>query len=113
MSSMGLVNFLDLTLRFGIVLMAFMTSYLLMHLDADVIRSRIYVSFNKLKKYFVLLTFGFILNLFEVLISIGSAPGSTDDDGINSILILIFQFTLFVFLYHIFVAIKVPDRRIL
>lgn len=113
MSSIGAFNFLDLTLRLCIVGMALLTSRLLMHLDADVIRSRIYVAFKKLKVYFFMLTFGFILYLFDALITIGSVPGSTGNDGLKGVLLLIFQFLILVFLYHLYVAIKVPDRRIL
>ncbi|WP_292471500.1 hypothetical protein [Methanolobus sp.] len=113
MSSIGFFNFLDLAMRLCIFILAFMTSYLLTNLDADVIRSRIYVSFKNLKKYFVLLTFGFLLYLFETLVTINSIPGSTRNDGLKGILITVFQLMILIFLYHLYIAIKVPDRRIL
>lgn len=108
-----LVNFLNLTTRICIVIMAALISYLLIHLDADVIRSRIYVSFKKLKVYFILLTIGSVFFLCEALVTIISSPGSTENDGVKGMLILIFQFTVLFFLYHLYIAIKVPDRRIL
>ncbi|MBP1908153.1 hypothetical protein [Methanolobus bombayensis] len=113
MSLNSMFNFLDLSIRLCIVVLALLTSYLLVKIDPDVIRSRIYVSFNNLKKYFVLLTVGFVLYLFEALVTINSMPGSTQNDDFNSIMMLLFQITMLIFLYHLYVAIKVPDRRIL
>lgn len=113
MNSEPLLNLLDLAMRLCIVILSVLTSYLLVKIDPDVIRSRIYVSFKNLKKYFVVLTVGFVLYLFEVLVSINSIPESTHYDSIKGIMLLAFQLSVLIFLYHLYVAIKVPDRRIL
>ena len=113
MGSIELINFLNLATRLCTLVLAVMTAYLLIHLDADVIRSRIYVSFKKLKVYFFVLTIGLIFYFLEALVTIASVPGSTQNDGLKGILFLFFQLTVLVFLYHLYIAIKVPDRRIL
>ncbi len=113
MDSNSIFNFLDLSIRFSIVILSILISYLLVKIDPDVIRSRIYVSFKDLKKYFVLLAFGFLLYLFEALIRINSIPGSTQYDALKDVMLTVFQLLILVFLYHLYVAIKVPDRRIL
>ncbi|WP_319508533.1 hypothetical protein [uncultured Methanolobus sp.] len=113
MNSISIFNFMDLAVRLCIVILSLLTSHLLLKLDADVIRSRIYVSFKNLKKYFIFLSIGFLLYLFEALVSVNSIPGSTQNDAAKGILLTIFQFSILVFLYHLYVAIKVPDRRIL
>ncbi|TQD23891.1 hypothetical protein [Methanolobus vulcani] len=113
MSLSSTFHFLDLAIRLCIVILALLTSYLLVKIDPDVIRSRIYVSFNNLKKYFVFLTVGFVLYLLEILVTINSVPGSTQYDNVKGFMLLIFQISMLVFLYHLYVAIKVPDRRIL
>ncbi|WP_340819121.1 hypothetical protein [Methanolobus sp. WCC4] len=113
MNSDPILNLLDLATRLCIVILAILTSYLLVKIDPDVIRSRIYVSFSNLKKYFIVLTAGLVLYLFELLLTINSVPGSTQYDGIKGLMQLAFQLTVLIFLYHLYVAIKVPDRRIL
>ncbi|MEZ5334919.1 MAG: hypothetical protein R2741_06640 [Methanolobus sp.] len=113
MGSIELINFLNLATRLCTVILAALTSYLLIHLDADVIRSRIYVSFNKLKVYFFVLTIGLVFYFLEALVTIASVPGSNQNDGLKGILFLLFQLAVLIFLYHLYVAIKVPDRRIL
>lgn len=113
MNSISMFNFMDLAVRLCIVILSLLTSYLLLKIDADVIRSRIYVSFKDLKKYFIFLTFGFVLYLFEALITINSIVGSKQHDPVKGAILTIFQLSVLIFLYHLYVAIKVPDRRIL
>ncbi|WMW22135.1 hypothetical protein RE476_12310 [Methanolobus mangrovi] len=113
MNSISIFNFIDLAIRLCIVILSLLTSHLLLKLDADVIRSRIYVSFKNLKKYFIFLTIGFLLYLSEALLSVNSIPGSMQHDAAKGIMLTIFQFSILVFLYHLYVAIRVPDRRIL
>ncbi|WP_406671002.1 hypothetical protein V7O67_04315 [Methanolobus sp. ZRKC4] len=113
MNSIEMFNFIDLAVRLCIVILSLLTSYLLLKIDADVIRSRIYVSFKNLKKYFIFLTFGFVLYLFEALITINSIVGSTQHDPVKGAILTIFQLSILIFLYHLYIAIKVPDRCIL
>lgn len=114
MSSIELLDFLDLVLRLCIFLVALMIFSLLSRIDADVIRSRIYVSFRKLKGSFVLLTAGFLFYLAEAFIDIsGPAASVSGNDLLTGILSIAFQALVLIFLYHLYVAIRVPDRRIL
>jgi hypothetical protein len=114
MGSIELFDFLDLVLRLGIFLVALMISSLLVRIDADVIRSRIYVSFRKLKGSFVLLTVGFLFYLAETFVDISSPAVSENANGlIIGMLSIFFQILILLFLYHLYVAIRVPDRRIL
>ncbi|WP_094228072.1 hypothetical protein [Methanolobus psychrotolerans] len=113
MNSIGIFNFIDLAVRLCIVILSLLTSYLLLKIDPDVIRSRIYVAFKNLKKYFVFLTFGFVLYLFEAFITVNSITGSTQHDALKGTMLSIFQLSMLLFLYHLYVAIRVPDRRIL
>ncbi|WP_292463337.1 hypothetical protein [Methanolobus sp.] len=114
MSSIELFDFLDLVLRLCIFLVALLISSLLVRIDADVIRSRIYVSFRKLKGSFVLLTAGFMFYLGETFVGI-SGPAISEGGNVllMGILSLSFQMLILFFLYHLYVAIRVPDRRIL
>ncbi|MDP2217425.1 MAG: hypothetical protein Q8J68_09080 [Methanolobus sp.] len=114
MGSIELFDFLDLVLRLGIFLVALMISSLLVRIDADVIRSRIYVSFRKLKGSFVLLTVGFLFYLTETFVGISSPAVSENANGLLiGMLSISFQILILLFLYHLYVAIRVPDRRIL
>ena len=114
MSSIELLDFLDLVLRLCIFLVALLVSSLLVKIDADVIRSRIYVSFRKLKGLFVLLTAGFLFYLAETFVDIsGPAASGAGNDLLTGMLSLSFQLIILLFLYHLYVAIRVPDRRIL
>jgi hypothetical protein len=114
MGSIELFDFLDLVLRLGIFLVALMISSLLVRIDADVIRSRIYVSFRKLKGSFVLLTVGFLFYLAETFVDISSPAVSESANGLLiGMLSISFQALILLFLYHLYVAIRVPDRRIL
>jgi hypothetical protein len=114
MSSIELFDFLDLVLRLCIFLVALMIASLLVRIDADVIRSRIYVSFRKLKGSFVLLTVGFLFYLAETFVGI-SSPAVSESANVLLIgmLSISFQVLILLFLYHLYVAIRVPDRRIL
>ncbi|MDN5310410.1 MAG: rane protein HdeD [Methanolobus sp.] len=114
MSSSELLDFLDLVLRLCIFLIALMISSLLVRIDADVIRSRIYVSFRKLKGAFVLLTVGFLFYLAETFIDLsGPVASASGNDLLTGALSIAFQALVLFFLYHLYVAIRVPDRRIL
>ncbi|WP_407354704.1 hypothetical protein [Methanolobus sp. WCC5] len=113
MNSIEIFNFIDLAVRLCIVILSLLTSNLLLKIDADVIRSRIYVAFKNLKKYFVFLTFGFVLYLFEAFLSVNSIAGSTQHDPLKGVMLTVFQLSVLVFLYNIYVAIRVPNKRIL
>ncbi len=114
MSSIELFDFLDLVLRLCIFLVALLVSSLLVRIDADVIRSRIYVSFRKLKGSFVLLNAGFLLYLAETFVDIsGPTASGIGNDLLMGLLSISFQILILFFLYHLYVAIRVPDRRIL
>ncbi|MDG6242794.1 MAG: hypothetical protein QCH31_00165 [Methanolobus sp.] len=113
MNSIEIFNFIDFAFRLCIVILSLFTVNLLIKIDADVIRSRIYVAFKNLKKYFIFLTFGFVLYLFEAFISVNSIPGSIQNDPLQGIMMMIFQLTVLVFLYNLYVAIRVPNKRIL
>ncbi|MBN2111292.1 MAG: hypothetical protein JW705_09460 [Methanosarcinaceae archaeon] len=115
MNSIELFNFLDFVIRLSIVIVALSLSHLLTKIDADVIRSRIYVSFGKLKKYFMALTIGFFLYLVEAYMSI-SEPGAVSSgahDMFIGIALTLFQLMVLIFLMNLYVAIRVPDKRIL
>lgn len=113
MSSSELLDFLDLVLRLCIFLVALMISSLLIRIDADVIRSRIYVSFRKLKGAFVLLTVGFMFYLAETFIDLSGPVAASGNGLLTGVLSIAFQALVLFFLYHLYVAIRVPDRRIL
>ncbi|TGC10898.1 hypothetical protein [Methanolobus halotolerans] len=115
MNSIGIFNFLDLAIRLSIVIVALLLSNLLIRIDADVIRSRIYVSFRTIKKYFVLLTVGFLLYLADAYISISEpvAVSGGEHDILIGMTLTTFQVLILVFLVNLYVVIRVPDRRIL
>ncbi|WP_406659867.1 hypothetical protein V7O66_08425 [Methanolobus sp. ZRKC3] len=108
MGAIELFNFVDLAIRLGIVVLSLLISNLLIKIDADVIRSRIYVSFGKLKGYFFLLTIGFFVWFAAAIFIVNG----TSETLVGSLMIL-FQLLVLFFLYHLYVAIRVPDRRIL
>ncbi len=115
MNSIGVFNFLDFAIRLGIVVVALLISNLLVRIDADVIRSRIYVSFSKIKRYFLLMTIGFLLYLSEAYVSISEpiAVASGQYNTFTGIALATFQALVLVFLVNLYVAIRVPDKRIL
>ena len=108
MSATELFNFMDLSIKLGILIISLLISHLLIKIDADVIRSRIYVSFGKLKGYFFLLTIGFFAWFISSIFVISDA-----DEVLTGSLMFLFQLLVFVFLFHLYVALRVPDRRIL
>ena len=115
MNSIEVFNFLDFAIRLSIVAVAILLSNLLIRIDADVIRSRIYVSFKRIKKYFVLLTAGFLLYLVDAFLSISEpvAVSSGEHDMFLGVALTAFQVLILVFLVNLYVAIRVPDKRIL
>lgn len=115
MNSIDIFNFLDFVIRLSIVIVALSLSHLLVKIDADVIRSRIYVSFGKIKKYFIFLTIGFLLYLADAFMSI-TEPVSVsggEHDLFLGITLATFQLMILIFLVNLYVAIRVPDKRIL
>ncbi|WP_406656539.1 hypothetical protein V7O62_11865 [Methanolobus sp. ZRKC2] len=115
MNSIEMFNFLDFAIRLSIVVVALLLSSLLIKIDADVIRSRIYVSFKKIKNYFVLLTAGFLLYLADAYMSISEpvAVSSGEHDMLLGISSAVFEVLILIFLVNLYVAIRVPDKRIL
>ncbi len=110
---MEIFNLIELVLRLSIFIITALISNLIIRLDPDIIRSRIYVAYKNLKKYFFFLTFGSALYLVEMLLSVNSTAAGTQHGPMNSMLIVVFQLSVMIFLYHLYVAIRVPDRRIL
>ena len=108
MNSMDIFNFIDLAIRLDIVILSLLISNLLIKLDADVIRSRIYVSFGKLKGYFFILTIGFFIWFASSLFTIIDA-----NELLIGVLMLIFQLCVLIFLYRLYLAIRVPEKHIL
>lgn len=108
MNSMDLFNFVNLAIRLEIVILSLLISNLLIRLDADVIRSRIYVSFGKLKGYFFILTIGFLVWLASSLFTISGV-----NELLIGVLIFIFQMCVLIFLYRLYLAIRVPEKHIL
>lgn len=114
MSSTEVFNFIDLTLRSAIFVLALLTTSLIFKIDADVIRSRIYVSFRKIKGAFMLLTIGFMFYLAEVFVDITFPTASYyENEIIMGILRFFFQMMILFFMFRLYVAIRVPDKRVL
>ena len=108
MNSIDIFNFADLAIRLELVILSLLISNLLIKIDSDVIRSRIYVSFGKLKGYFFLLSIGFLIWFTASLFVINDANEMLIDS-----LLFIFQLCILIFLYHLYLAIRVPEKHIL
>ncbi|MGP8329424.1 MAG: hypothetical protein ACT6FF_03780 [Methanosarcinaceae archaeon] len=106
---------IDMVLRLFIVVLFILISKLLMVMDADVIRSRLFLQFEKIKRFFILLTIGGIcflaaslIRIAQILDMVQANPGMLDN-----ILIILFQIFALLFLYCIYDTLKFPERGVL
>ena len=108
-------DFIDLIVRLLLVVLFIQISNLLRVTDADVIRSRLFIQFEKIKRYFNLLTIGGVFFLAAALLHIAELLRLIDGnlDVVEGIFITIFQILTLTLLYYIYDALKSPKRGVL
>jgi hypothetical protein len=99
---------LDILMRGLMVVLALLICYELNNYSADVVRSRLFVSYNKLKFSFYFLSLCLLFFFFEPLIS--PFPLSEEDNYKYSFALFIFQFSFVLLLHNIYIALKPPHK---
>ena len=115
MAYVMIFDIIDLIVRLLLVALFIQISNLLRITDADVIRSRLFLHFEKIKRYFNLLTIGGVFFLAAALLHMGELLGLLDGslDVVEGIFITIFQTLTLLLLYYIYVSLKSPKRGVL
>ena len=115
MSNADFFDIIDLIVRLLLVVLFIKISNLLRVTDMDIIRSRLFLHFEEIKRFFNLLTIGgiffFVAALLHMaeLFNIVNTPLFT----LQGIFITIFQTLTLALLYYIYSALKSPKRGIL
>lgn len=99
---------LDVLMRGLMVILALLVCYELNNYSADVVRSRLFVSYNKLKFSFYFLSLSLLFFFFEPLISPFTVP---EEAGYRySFAMFFFQVSLVFLLHNIYVSLKPPHK---
>lgn len=108
-------DIMDMVLRLIIVFLLIQISNLLRVMDADVIRSRLFLQFEKIKRFFVLLTIGGLFYLAASLAHITQIVDivQANPDTLESVFITLFQISVSLFLYCVYSALKFPKQGVL
>ncbi|MBW6471154.1 MAG: hypothetical protein K0A90_08040 [Methanosarcinaceae archaeon] len=108
-------DYIDLIVRLLLVVLFIQISNLLRITDADVIRSRLFLQFKKIKRFFNLLTVGGIFFLAAALLNMAELLNIVDAslDVAQDLFITIFQALTLLLLYYIYDALKSPKRGVL
>ena len=108
-------DFIDLVVRLLLVVLFIQISNLLRVTDADVIRSRLFLQFERIKRFFNLLTIGGVFFLAAALLHMAELLHLIDGhlDVVEGIFITIFQVLTLTLLYYIYDALKSPKRGVL
>ncbi|WP_370573107.1 hypothetical protein [Methanomethylovorans sp.] len=99
---------LDVLLRGLMVVLALLICYELNNYSADVVRSRLFVSYNKLKFSFYFLSISLLFFFFEPLLSPFSASEETSYKYSSAMFFL--QASLAFLLHNIYIALKPPHK---
>lgn len=115
MSNALIFDIIDLIVRLLLVALFIKISYLLRVTDADVIRSRLFLQFERIKRFFNLLTIGGLFFLVAALLHMAELLHliSGHFHFMEGISILIFQILTLALLYYIYDALKSPKRGVL
>ena len=115
MADVLIFDFIDLAVRLLLVVLFIQISILLRVTDADVIRSRLFLHFERIKRFFNLLTIGGVFFLAAALLHMAELLHLIDGhlDAVEGIFITIFQVLTLTLLYYIYDAIKSPKRGVL
>lgn len=108
--SSNLLIIVDILLRGLMAVLALLICYELTKYSADVVRSRLFVSYNKLKFSFYFLSLSLLFFFFEPLIS--SVPISGVAIYSYTFALFLLQLSLVFLLHNIYTALK-PPRKIL
>ncbi len=108
-------DIIDMVLRLFLVVLFIQISNLLRVMDADVIRSRLFVQFETIKRFFVLLTIGGILFLAVSLVNIAQTLDlvQVNLDMLETIFTTLFQVFTLLLIYCIYYALRSPKRGVL
>lgn len=99
---------LDVLMRGLTVVLALLVCYELNNYSADVVRSRLFISYNKLKLSFYFLSLSLLFFFFEPLLSPFSA--SVETSYRYSFAMFFFQVSLVFLLHNIYIALKPPHK---
>ncbi|MDF1533499.1 MAG: hypothetical protein P1P69_03230 [Methanosarcinaceae archaeon] len=115
MADVLVFDYIDLIVRLLLVVLFIQISNLLRITDADVIRSRLFLQFEKIKRFFNLLTIGGIFFLAAALLNMAELLNLVDAsfDVVQGLFITIFQALTLLLLYYIYDALKSPRRGVL
>ena len=115
MTSALIFDIIDLIVRLLLVVLFIQISNLLRITDADVIRSRLFLQFEKIKRFFNLLTVGGVFFLAAALLHMAELLHLIDGnlDVVEGLFITIFQALTLTLLYYIYDALKSPKRGVL
>lgn len=114
MSNTEFFDAIDLIVRLLLVVLFMQISHLLRVTDADVIRSRLFLHFEKIKRFFNLLTIGGVFFFAAALLHMAELLNILNTPVVvQSIFITIFQALTLALLYYIYDALKSPKRGML
>ncbi len=115
MADILIFDFIDLVIRLLLVVLFIQISILLRVTDADVIRSRLFLQFERIKRFFNLLTIGGVFFLAAALLHMAELLNLIDGhlNTVEGIFITIFQVLTLTLLYYIYDALKSPKRGVL
>lgn len=99
---------LDVVMRIFMSVLAILVCYELNNYTADVVRSRLFVAYNKLKFSFYFLSLSLLFFLFEPLIS--PFPVSENVGYKYSFAMFFLELSLGFLLYNIYTALKPPHK---
>ncbi len=99
---------LDVLMRGLMVVLALLVCYELNNYSADVVRSRLFVSYNKLKFSFYFLSLSLLFFFFEPLLS--PFPASDESSYRYSFAMFFLQVSLVFLLHNIYIALKPPHK---
>lgn len=101
-------NVADIILRSLLLVLALLICYELNNYSADVVRSRLFVSYNKLKFSFYFLSLSLLFLFFEPLISLFHVSGVAIYS--YSFAMFFLQLSLVFLLHNIYIALKPPHK---
>jgi len=104
----NLLIMVDVLLRGLMVVLALLICYELNNYSADVVRSRLFVSYNKIKFSFYFLCLSLLFFFFEPLIS--PYPVSEVAGYSYSFAMFFFQLSFVFLLHNIYIALKPPHK---
>ncbi len=115
MADILIFDLIDFVVRLLLVILFIQISILLRVTDADVIRSRLFLQFEGIKRFFNLLTIGGVFFLAAALLHMAELLNLIDGhlNTVEGIFITIFQVLTLTLLYYIYDALKSPKRGVL